>query len=114
MEHTIDATAKSLGRVASEVAILLMGKHTPTYRAHTMPVDRVSVVHAAQMKITGNKNTQKTYTRYTGHPGGQRVLTLAQLAAKKGHGEVLYKAVRGMLPANKLRAKRLKNLCIKD
>ncbi len=114
MKYTIDATEKSLGRIASEAAMLLMGKQTPTYARNKIGDAKVHIVHASSMKITGLKRTQKTYTRYTGYPGGQRSLSLEQLLAKKGYAEALRKAIRGMLPANKLRAQMLKNIHIVD
>ncbi|OHB24448.1 MAG: 50S ribosomal protein L13 [Parcubacteria group bacterium RIFOXYD2_FULL_52_8] len=112
MKHTIDATAKSIGRVASEAAMLLMGKKTAAYERHEIPDINLQIINAAAMKITGNKLVQKTYTRYTGYPGGQRVLSLEQLLAKKGFEEAIRKAIRGMLPGNKLRARMLKNIHI--
>ena len=112
--YLIDATAKSLGRIASEAAMVLMGKDSASYARNKIGVIPVHIVHAAQMKITGLKRVQKTYTRYTGHPGGQRVLNLAQLLEKKGYGDALRKAIRGMLPGNKLRAQMLKNIYIEE
>ena len=113
-KHTIDAAGKSLGRIASEAAFLLMGKDTAAYARNKEAATVVEIVHAREMKITGMKRVQKKYTRYTGHPGGQRVESLTQVIEKKGYGEALRKAIRGMLPPNKLRARMLKNIRIAE
>jgi len=112
--HTIDATGKRLGRVASEVAHLLMGKHrTDVTRNVAAPVS-VTIEHASKLLIDEKKQVQKEYDRYTGYPGGRRVLSLQKLADKKGYREILRKAIYGMLPSNKLRAVRMKNLTISE
>lgn len=112
--YTIDATGKSLGRIASEASFVLMGKNTPAYARNKEAAITVAITNAKEMKITGMKRVQKKYTRYTGHPGGQRVESLEQTIEKKGYGEALRKAIRGMLPPNKLRARMLKNIHIEE
>jgi large subunit ribosomal protein L13 len=113
-QHTIDASGKRLGRVATEVAHLLMGKHrTDVVRNETAPV-RVTVEHARKLLIEEKKRQQKIYDRYTGHPGGRREISMQKLIESKGYSEVLRKAVYGMLPSNRLRAPRMKNLTISE
>jgi len=113
-EHTIDAAGRSLGRVASEVAVVLMGKNLSDFVKHLPGEAKVTVINAAQVKVTGAKLEQKDYIRYTGYPGGLRKRTLTELITKKGYEEVIRKAVRGMLPPNKLRPIMMKNLKVTD
>ncbi len=111
-EHTIDAQGKRLGRVATEVAHLLMGKNrTDAVRHQAAPV-QVTVENASKLFIDERKRAQKTYQRYSGYPGGLRREPMSQVIAKKGYREILRKAVYGMLPNNRLRAVRMKNLTI--
>ncbi|MBI2618446.1 50S ribosomal protein L13 [Candidatus Kaiserbacteria bacterium] len=112
MEHTIDAQGKSIGRVASEVAHVLMGKHAPSFEKRCVADVSVKIINSALLNISPKKILQKTYTRYSGYPGGLKTETLGRVILKKGHREVLRKAVYGMLPGNKLRSKRMKNLII--
>lgn len=100
--HKIDATNKSLGRLASEVAILLRGKHKATFQRHIDGGDSVEVFNFDSVKITGNKREQKTYYRHSGYPGGLKQEKLKDVL-KRNPGEALKKAVYGMLPKNKLR-----------
>ena len=111
---TIDAQNKKLGRLASEVAILLMGKDKTDFARNTFPQREVKVINVSKLDIDERKKLAKEYTHYTGFPGGLRTETLGHLIARKGNGEALRKAVRGMLPANKLRPKMLKNLIIEE
>ena len=112
--HTIDANGKAVGRVATEVASLIMGKHrTDVVRNIVLPT-KVSVSNVAKMHITEKKSVQKEYDRYSGYPGGRKVLSMQKLIARKGHTEILKKAIFGMLPKNKLRPIRMKNLSITD
>ena len=99
--HVIDAEDVVLGRLASNVATLLRGKHKPTYTPHVDCGDNVIVINADKVRLTGNKFSDKTYVSYTGYPGGQRFISPKELMAK--HPErVIEKAVRGMLPKNRL------------
>ncbi len=107
--HKIDATDKSPGKLASNIAILLRGKNKPTFEAHRDMGDEVLVSNVAKMKITGRKLEQKKYYRHTGYPGGLRSENMGELMEKKPE-EVLKRAVFGMLPKNKLRAKQIKRL----
>jgi large subunit ribosomal protein L13 len=109
---TIDATKKSLGRVASEAAKVILGKHKPTFAKNAVMGEEVKIVNASQIKITGAKTLDKEYVRYSGYPGGQKVENYAMLTARRGHAEALRRAVLGMLPKNRLQAKRIKLLTI--
>ena len=105
----VDATDMTLGRLASAVAQILRGKNKPTYTPHVDTGDFVVVVNADKIKVTGAKVTDKVYTRYTGHPGGLRQETFQEAMAK--HPErVIMRAVKGMLPHNRLGAQMLKKL----
>lgn len=105
----IDAEGQTLGRMASEVAKLLRGKHKPSFTPHVDCGDNVIVTNAAKVVLTGNKWADKTYIRHTGYPGGQRSLTAQELLDKNPAG-VVEKAVKGMLPKNKLGAELFRNL----
>ena len=105
----IDAQGQTLGRLASEVASLLRGKHKPTYTPNVDTGDHVIVVNADKVKVTGNKVHDKLYYSYTGYPGGLRSVNYATLMQKKP-GQAVYLAVKGMLPHNKLGRAMLKKL----
>ena len=107
--YKIDATNKVLGRLASKIAILLQGKHKPNFVPYLNTGDKVIVTNTDKMKITGKKLKKKVYYRHSGYPGGLKKITLEELM-KKDSREVLRKAVWGMLPKNKLRKQRIKNL----
>ncbi len=111
---TIDAQDKTLGRVASAAAKALLGKHKPTFTKHQVMGEEVTIVNAAKVRITGNKERDKEYVRYSGYPGGQKIERYEQLVARRGHGEVLRRAILGMLPKNKLQTRRIKLLTIKN
>ena len=81
--YVIDATNEVLGRLASQVAKILRGKNKPGYTPHVDCGDNVIVINAAKVKLTGNKMTDKVYTRYTGYPGGQRFATPADFLARR-------------------------------
>ncbi len=109
---TIDATNKTLGRVASEAAKIMLGKHKPTFAKNAVMGEEVTVTNASKIKISGDKELQKEYVRYSGFPGGQKIENYSMLTARRGHGEAIRRAVLGMLPKNKLQAKRIKLLII--
>ncbi len=105
----VDASALPLGRLASEVAKLLRGKHKPTFAPHMDMGDYVVVVNAVQVAVTGAKATDKKYFRHSGYPGGLTEQSFAELLEK--HPErVIEKAVRGMLPKNRLGRRMIKKL----
>ena len=112
--YTIDATDKSLGRLAAEIATILRGKHRPDFVPHLYMGDRVIVENVSKMRITGKKWTDKSYYRYSGYPGGLKEEKMKDVVAKKGYGEILKKAVWNMLPKNKLRQRMIKGLIIKE
>ena len=111
---TIDAKDKTLGRVASAAAKALLGKHSADFAKNVVAQDGVTVINASRVKVTGAKNRDKEYIRYSGYPGGLRYETLAQVLEKKGIEEVLRRAVYGMLPGNKLRPEIMKNLTVTE
>lgn len=105
----INAEGKTLGRLASEVAVRLMGKDKPSYTAHVVCGDKVIVTNCAKVKVTGNKLTDKMYYSHSGYPGGLKEINLKDLMVKDPTAAVRH-AVKGMLPKNKLQAQMLKNL----
>ena len=107
--HKIDAENKSPGRLASEIAVLLRGKNKPTFEPHRDMGDIVLVDNVDKMKITGKKLDQKKYYSHSGYPGGLKEKGLDELMEDNPE-EVLRRAVFGMLPKNKLRAKQIKRL----
>lgn len=114
MEYKIDASNKAIGRVASEAATFLMGKNTPEFQRNKTPDVKVTILNASKAKISQKKKKEKKYQRYSGYPGGLKTRTMEEVITKKGYREVFEKAVRGMLPANKLRKGMMKNLIIND
>ncbi|KKT75054.1 MAG: 50S ribosomal protein L13 [Parcubacteria group bacterium GW2011_GWB1_44_7] len=111
---TIDATGRTLGRIASEAAYILMGKNEPDYQPNIAGKTIVTITNASKIKVTEKKLTQKMYERYSGYPGGLKFLSLKEVVARKGFSEALRLAVYGMLPANKLRPLRMKRLKISE
>ena len=111
---TVDAQNKKLGRLASEVAILLMGKDQTDFARNKIPDRDVKVINVSKLDIDERKKATKEYVRYTGYPGGLKTEKLGALIARQGNAEALRKAVRGMLPGNKLRPLMLKHLIIED
>ena len=105
----IDMNDLVLGRAATEIARILRGKHKPIYSPSVDTGDFVIVVNAEKLKLTGNKLADKTYYHHTGFPGGIRSITADKLLEKKPE-ELIIKAVRGMLPKNKLGRQMLKKL----
>ena len=105
----VDAEGHNLGRFASKVAMLLRGKYKPSYTPHVDCGDNVIVINAEKINLTGNKLDEKTYIRHTGYPGGQRTLT-AEVLQSKNPALLVEKAIKGMLPKNKLGAELFRNL----
>ncbi len=108
--HTIDATGKRLGRLATEVATLLMGKDSTKFVKHKAPSVEVIIQNASKLDISPKKMEQKIYTSYSGYPGGLKKRPMNKVIEKHGYEEVVRKAVHGMLPGNKLRPIMMKNL----
>ncbi len=107
--HVIDASGKVLGRLASQVARWLMGKHKPVFAPNLDTGDYVIVINADKVQVTGNKAKQKVYYRHSGYPGGLKSITLEKLM-ETHPDRVIEHAVKGMLPRNRLGAKMLKKL----
>lgn len=105
----VDLEGKVLGRTATEIARVLRGKHKPIYTPSVDTGDFVIVLNADKLQLTGNKMADKKYYRHTGYPGGLRTINAAKLLEKKPE-ELVKKAVRGMLPRNKLGREMLKKL----
>jgi large subunit ribosomal protein L13 len=110
-KHVIDVKGKVLGRVSSEIAQLLMGKAKPYFVRNLDLGDFVTVINASEVVLTGKKETNKKYYRYSGFPGGLSVETVDKLRIRKPT-EIVLHAVKGMLPQNKLRDTMLKRLTI--
>lgn len=111
--HTIDAAGKVLGRLASQIAPLLIGKTKAEYAPNKDTGVFVEVTNVDKIRVTGKKMEQKVYRYHTTHPRGLREKQLKTLWAAEGAGEALRHAVLGMLPKNKLRTDRMKRLIIK-
>ncbi len=107
----VDVKGKTLGRISTEIAHMLMGKSSPYFVRNLDCGNYVVVVNAKEVKVTGNKEEQKNYYRHSGYPGGFRQETLRELRLRKPE-EIIIRAVRGMLPQNKLRDKMLKRLFV--
>jgi large subunit ribosomal protein L13 len=105
----VDAEGQTLGRLASKVAKILRGKYKPSFTPHVDCGDNVVIVNAEKIQLSGNKWEDKTYNRYTGYPGGQRSTTARELL-NKNPASIIEKAVKGMLPKNKLGAELFRNL----
>ena len=105
----VDATGQTLGRLATQIATALRGKNKPEYTPHVDTGDFVIVVNAEKISVTGNKLADKKYYRHSGYPGGLKVRTLAEQLERRPE-EVIRKAVKGMLPRNRLARKQLTKL----
>jgi large subunit ribosomal protein L13 len=107
--HLVDAADLPLGRLASEIAVVLRGKHKPTYAPHLDTGDFVVVVNADKVAVTSNKSKSKIYYRHSGYPGGIKAETFESLLERRPEA-IVERAVRGMLPKNKLGRKMLGKL----
>ena len=114
MEHIVDATDRPIGRIATEVAKVLMGKTSAHYTPNNPPMIKVIVENLDKAAIDERKLKSQTYQRFSGYPGGQKTMNMAYVIEKKGREEVLHLAVQRMLPNNTLRVKRMKNLTIRN
>ena len=112
--YTIDASGKTLGRVASEAAKMLMGKTKADYTPHIRSQVRVKIVNVKKLYMREAKKRAKTYQVYSGYPGGQRIETFKELSARRGLAEPLRRAIARMLPRNTFRTARLKSLEITE
>lgn len=107
----IDAENEILGRLASRIALIIRGKHKPSYSPHVDCGDNVIVINAEKVVLTGNKTDEKEYIHHTGYPGGQRFASPKELLDKKPTA-IIEKAVKGMLPKNRLGNAINKNLFV--
>ena len=107
--HVVDASGKVLGRLATQVASLLMGKHKSIFSPNLDTGDFVVVINADKVRVTGNKAKQKVYYRHSGYPGGLKSINLEKMM-QTNPTRVIEHAVKGMLPHNRLGAKMLKKL----
>jgi large subunit ribosomal protein L13 len=107
----VDADGQTLGRLASKVAMLIRGKYKTNFTPHVDCGDNVVVINAEKINLTGKKWTEKSYIRHTGYPGGQRSLTAIEMF-EKDPSRLIEKAVKGMLPKNKLGSALFTNLYV--
>ena len=107
----VDAEDAILGRLSSKVAKIIRGKNKPNFSPHVDCGDNVVIINAEKIKLSGNKMDQKEYVRHTGYPGGQRFTKVGELLKKKPEA-VIEKAVKGMLPKNRLGSALFKNLYV--
>lgn len=105
----VDATDQILGRLSSRVAMILRGKHKPSFTPHVDCGDNVIIINAEKVKLSGNKSTQREYVRHTGYPGGQRTETVESLLKRRPIA-VIERSVKGMLPKNRLGSELFRNL----
>lgn len=112
--HTIDAKGKKLGRVASEAASVLMEKHTPQFERHRKLGSHVTIINASHLDISTKRASEIRYSRASGYPGNLVQENIEDVRKKHGIGEVVKRAVKGMIPRNKLRPDMLKRLIITE
>lgn len=113
MKYTIDAKGRVPGRVATEAAVLLMGKNRTDFARNKIPEVEVEVTNASSMKLEAKKLMDKKYYSHSGYPGNLKTRSQEHIVNTKGASEVLRRAIYGMLPKNKLRPRMMKNLKIK-
>ena len=114
MKYTLDAENKKIGRIATQAAVYLMGKNLPDFKRNAIPDIKVEIKNTSKASIDDKKKLQKTYSRYSGYPGGLKQPTMEMVIKKKGYSELFKEAVSGMLPKNKLRQKMMNNLIITE
>ena len=107
--HLIDAENKTLGRLSSRVSSILMGKNKSQYTPNNDLGDFVVIINAEKIKLTGNKESQKKYYKHSGYPGGLKTTSLKELR-KDNPEQIIFKAIKGMLPKNKLADKMISKL----
>ena len=114
MKYTIDAQGKNIGRIASEAAACLMGKKSTSFAKNTVADAQVEIVNATKADVIAKKKQSDSYVTYTGYRGGLNKESLGHLIDRRGMVEVFRRAVYRMIPDNKLRDRRMKNLTIKN
>lgn len=113
-KHTIDAKGLALGRLASQVAILLMGKNDASFEKHILSNNEVTVTNASQLKMSIKKMKTVEHERYSGYPGGFKTQKVEEIIAKKGYAELVRLSVYGMLPNNKHRSRMMTKLTVTE
>ncbi len=113
-KYDIDASGKTIGRVAAEAAKALMGKAHADYTPHIPSVVKVTVANAGKIRVMEKKRLQKRYTHFSGHPGGLKVESLGSLIGRRGKSAAVRKAVERMLPRNTMKTARLKRLIVTE
>ncbi len=111
---TLSAKGKKLGRLASQVASILMGKQTTSFTRSRLPNISVTISDASKLDINEKRMKSLSYKHYSGSPGGLRIRTAKEVVASKGYGELLLKAIDGMLPKNSLRRAMLKRVTVTE
>lgn len=114
MKHTIDAQGKKIGRIATQAAAILLGKHSASFAKNKVSADTVEIINAARVDVTLRKKTNEKYVTYTGFRGGLKSESLGELINRRGMTEVFKRAITRMLPNNRLRDERIKNLSVKE
>lgn len=114
MIHTIDAKQKKLGRIATEAAAILIGKHSTEFARNVVHEDEVVIINASKADISEDKLITKVYQSYSGYPGGLKASTARKVVEQKGFAELFKAAIYGMLPRNKLRTPMMKKLTITE
>jgi len=114
MEYTIDAKGKTIGRTASEAAVILMGKNKANFEKNKIAPHKVLITNASKVKMNDKKAGTTFHEKYSRYPGGFRLESIEAITKKKGYAEIFKLAVYGMLPANRLRNKIMKNLKISE
>jgi large subunit ribosomal protein L13 len=113
-QYTIDAAGKTLGRLATEVAAILLAKNSSSFAKNMVAKVKVTVTNASKVVVTGNKMESKTHKRFSLYPGGLYTPNWADVSSKKGYGQLVRHAVEGMLPKNSLQKLRMKNLKVTE
>jgi large subunit ribosomal protein L13 len=112
-EFTLDAKGRMLGRVATEAAVILSGKNSPDYKSNEVYPCKLTVLNLGLLNISKKKKKEKKYLSYSGYPGSQKSIPLEKIIEEKGIEEAFRRAVKGMLPKNKLSPIIMKNLVLK-
>ena len=114
IKTTIDAAGKTLGRLCTEIAAILLAKNSTSFAKNAVAQVEVEVINAKKLVVTGDKMKTKTHKRFSLYPGGLKTPNWELVASKKGYGELIRHAVEGMLPKNSLQKGRMKNLKITE
>jgi large subunit ribosomal protein L13 len=112
--YKLDAKGQSLGRLASQISTMLNNKLSVNFVKNLVVNNKVEVINASQIKVTGNKMNDTVHKNFSGYPGGLKETSLKNVVVKHGYAELIRHAVKGMLPKNKLQGIRLQNLTITE